>query len=111
MCVWRDQPVGARNHVARAGTVRRHPALLRCGATTVRRCCMSTLVVPLALGVVGVGVIVVVVVALAGLVYELLGRGNPRQDEVDAEREQVTEQIWLDEPVDFESDLRPPREP
>jgi hypothetical protein len=56
-------------------------------------------------------VIVVVVVALAGLVYELLGRGNPRQDEVDAEREQVTEQIGLHEPVAFESDLRPPREP
>jgi hypothetical protein len=72
---------------------------------------MSTLVMPLALGVVGVGVIVVVVVALAGLVYELLGRGNPRQDEVDAEREQVTEQIGLHEPVAFESDLRPPREP
>ena len=70
---------------------------------------MSTLVMPLALGV--VGVIVVVVLALAALVYELLGRGNPRQDEVDAEREQVTEQIGLHEPVDFESDLRPPREP
>jgi hypothetical protein len=66
---------------------------------------------PLALGVVGVGVIVLVVVALAGLVYELLGRGNRRQDEVDAERVQVTEQIGLREPIDFESDLRPPREP
>jgi hypothetical protein len=72
---------------------------------------MSTLVMPLALGVVGVGVIVLVVVALAGLVYELLGRGNRRQDEVDAERVQVTEQIGLREPIDFESDLRPPREP
>jgi hypothetical protein len=72
---------------------------------------MSTLVMPPALGVLGVGVIVVVVVALAGLVYELLGRGNPRQDEVDAEREQVTEQLGLREPIDFESELHPPREP
>ena len=72
---------------------------------------MSTLVMPLAFGVVGVIVIVVVVIALAALVYELLGRGNPRQDEVDAEREQVAEEIGLREPIDFESDLRPPREP
>ena len=72
---------------------------------------MSTLVMPLAFGVVGVIVIVVVVIAPAALVYELLGRGNPRQDEVDAEREQVTEEIGLREPIDFESDLRPPREP
>lgn len=65
----------------------------------------------LALTMVSVIVIVVVVLALAALVYELLGRGNPRQDEVDAEREQVAEQIGLREPIDFESDLRPPREP
>ena len=69
---------------------------------------MSTLVMALALEV---GVTVIVVVVLAGLVYELLGRGNPRQDEVDAEREQVAEEIGLREPIDFESDLRPPREP
>lgn len=69
---------------------------------------MSTLVMALALEV---GVTVIVVVVLAGLVYELLGRGNPRQDEVDAERGQVAEEIGLREPIDFESDLRPPREP
>jgi hypothetical protein len=72
---------------------------------------MSTLVMPLALGVVGVGVIVLVVIVLAGLVYELLGRGNPRQAAVDAEREQVTEQIGPRQPIDFESDLHPPRDP
>ncbi|HEX6713316.1 MAG TPA: hypothetical protein VF066_08020, partial [Thermoleophilaceae bacterium] len=77
-------------------------------ATTVRRCCMSTFVMALALEV---GVTVIVVVVLAGGVYALLGRGNPRQDEVDAEREQVAEQIGLHEPIDFEADLRPPREP
>jgi hypothetical protein len=72
---------------------------------------VCTLAMPLAFGVVGVIVIVVVVLPLAALVYELLGRGNPRQDEMDAEREQVAEEIGLREPIDFESDLRPPREP
>ena len=72
---------------------------------------VCTLVMPLASGVVGVIAIVVVVLPLAALVYELLGRGNRRQDEVDAEREQVAEEIGLREPIDFESDLRPPREP
>ena len=72
---------------------------------------MSTLVGPLAVGVVGIGVILLVVIALAGLVYELITRGNPRQVEVDEERVQVTEQIGLSEPIDFQSDLRPPREP
>ena len=73
--------------------------------------CMSTLVVPLAVGVVGVGLVLLIVVALAGLVYELITRGNPRQVEVDEEREQVAEQIGLSEPIDFQSDMRPPREP
>jgi hypothetical protein len=74
-------------------------------------CCMSTLVVPLAVGVVGIGLVLLIVVALAGLVYELITRGNPRQVEVDEEREQVAEQIGLSEPIDFQSDMRPPREP
>jgi hypothetical protein len=71
---------------------------------------MSTLVVPFAVGVVGVGVVVLIVIALAGLVYELTTRGNPRQVKVDEERVQVTEQIGLSEPIDFQSDMRPPRE-
>jgi hypothetical protein len=43
--------------------------------------------------------------------HELLARGNPRQGEVDEEREQVAEQIGLREPIDFQSELLPPREP
>jgi ABC-type transport system involved in cytochrome c biogenesis permease subunit len=64
-------------------------------------CCMSTVVVPLAVGVVGISLILLIVVALAGLVYELITRGNPRQVEVDEEREQIAEQIGLSEPIDF----------
>ena len=72
-CAWINRLAPAILLLALA--LHRDRALLRCGATTVRRCCMSTLVMPLALGVVGVSVIVVVVIALAGLVYELLGEG------------------------------------
>jgi hypothetical protein len=43
--------------------------------------------------------------------HELLAGANPRQGEVDEEREQVAEQIGLREPIDFQSELRPPREP
>jgi hypothetical protein len=72
---------------------------------------MSTLVGPHAVGVVGMGLILLIVIALVGLVYELITRGNPRQVEVDEEREMVAEQIGLSEPIDFQSDMRPPREP
>jgi hypothetical protein len=72
---------------------------------------MSTVAVPLALGAVGVILIVVVVLVLAALAYGLITRGNPRQVEVDTEREEVAEQVGLREPIDFESDLRPPRDP
>jgi hypothetical protein len=72
-------------------------------------CSMSTLVGWHAVGVVGIGLILPIVVALAGLVYELITRGNPRQVEVDEEREQVAEQIGLSEPIDVQSDMRPPR--
>jgi hypothetical protein len=72
---------------------------------------MSTLVGPHAVAVVGIGLVLLIVVAFAGLVYELITRGNPRQVEVDEEREQVVEQIGLSEPIDFQSDMRPPREP
>jgi hypothetical protein len=41
----------------------------------------------------------------------VITRGNPRQVEVDEEREQIAEQIGLSEPIDFQSDMRPPREP
>jgi hypothetical protein len=71
---------------------------------------MSTVAVPLALGAFGVILIVVVVLALGALAYALITRRNPRQVEVDAEREQVAEQVGLREPIDFEADLRPPRD-
>ena len=71
---------------------------------------MSTVAVPLALGAFGVILIVVVVLALGALAYGLITRRNPRQVEVDAEREQVAEQVGLREPIDFEADLRPPRD-
>jgi hypothetical protein len=73
---------------------------------------MST-VVPLAVGTLGVILIVVLILGvfvLAALAYGLSRRGNPRQVKVDAERERVAEQSLLSEPVDFESDLRPPRD-
>jgi Na+-transporting methylmalonyl-CoA/oxaloacetate decarboxylase gamma subunit len=72
---------------------------------------MSALVGPLAVGVVGVGVVLLIVVTLAGLIYELIRRGNPRQVAVDEEREHVAEQIGLSKPIDFQADMRPPREP
>ena len=72
---------------------------------------MLTVAVPLALGTVGIVLIVVAVIVLAALAYSLLTRDNPRQLEEDADREQVVEQIGLREPVDFQADLRPPREP
>ena len=71
---------------------------------------MSTLALPLAIGALGGILIAVAVIVLAALVYGLITRGNPRQVEVDAEREQVAEQVGLSEPIDFESDMRPPRE-
>jgi hypothetical protein len=72
---------------------------------------MLTLIFPLAVGTVGVILIVVLVLGLAALAYGLFTRRNRRQVKVDAERERVAEQSLLSEPVDFESDLRPPRDP
>jgi Ca2+/Na+ antiporter len=72
---------------------------------------MLTVAVPLAMGTIGIVLIVVAAILLAALAYSLLTRDNPRQLEEDAEREQIVEQIELREPVDFQADLRPPREP
>jgi hypothetical protein len=69
---------------------------------------LSTVVVPLAIGTVGVILIVVAILLIAVLGYSLLIRDNPRQVKVDAEREQVVEEFGMREPVDFESDLKPP---
>jgi hypothetical protein len=72
---------------------------------------MSIVVPPIALGVVGIVLIVVAVFALVGVGYALFTRDNPRQAKLDAEREQVAEQVGLREHPDFESELKPPREP
>jgi hypothetical protein len=80
-------------------------------AEVMTMCWMSTVVGPHAAADRPIGLILLIVVALAGLAYELITRGNPRQIEVDEEREHVAEQIGLREPIDFQSDLRPPREP
>ena len=69
---------------------------------------MSSVVPPLALGTVGIVLIVVVVLVLSALAYSLITRDNPRQLEVDAEREKVAEEIGFRERPDFESELRPP---
>jgi ABC-type transporter Mla subunit MlaD len=72
---------------------------------------MSIVVPPIAVGVVGIVLIVVAVFVLAAVVYGVVTRRNPRQLEVDAEREQVAEQAPLREHTDFESQFKPPREP
>ena len=72
---------------------------------------MSTGVVPLAIGTVGVILLVVAVLAIGALGYALLTRNNPRQVKVDAERERVVEEFGMRAPIDFESDLRPPPDP
>jgi hypothetical protein len=72
---------------------------------------MSTPAVPLALGAAALIVFPLIVIVLAALIYELLGRGNRRQAEVDEEREHVAEQVGFRDSMDFESDLRPPRDP
>ena len=74
-------------------------------------CWMLMFVGPHAVADRPIGLVLLIVVALAGLVYELITWGNRRQVEVDEERERVTEQIGLSEPIDFQSDMRPPREP
>jgi hypothetical protein len=72
---------------------------------------MSSIPLPVALGAFGLILAVVAVLVLAALAYMLLTRNNPRQVEVDAERERAAEQIGLREPIDFDSEFRPPREP
>jgi hypothetical protein len=69
-----------------------------------------SIVPPVAVGVVGIVLLAVAVMVLAALAYMLILRDNPRQLEVDAEREQVAEQAPLREHTDFESQLEPPRE-
>ena len=71
---------------------------------------MSTVVVPLAIGTVGVILLVVALLLIAVLGYSLLIRDNPRQVKVDAEREEVVEQFGMRDPIDFEADFRPPRD-
>jgi hypothetical protein len=72
---------------------------------------MSTVAPPLALGTAGIIVLVVVILVLAAGVYALLTRNDPRQAQIDAEREHVAEEFPLGNPVDFQSEFRPPPDP
>jgi hypothetical protein len=72
---------------------------------------MSTVAPPLALGIAGTIVIVAVVLLLVAGAYALLFRNDPRHAEVDAERERVSEEFPLGNPVDFQSEFRPPPDP
>jgi hypothetical protein len=63
---------------------------------------------PLALSTGWVILIALAALLLAALAYIVLLRDNPRQHELDAEREEVVEELPLKERVDFEADLRPP---
>ena len=72
---------------------------------------MSTVAPPLALGAVGTIVIVAVILLIGAGAYTLLWRKDPREAEIEAERERVAEEFPLGNPVDFQSDLRPPPEP
>jgi hypothetical protein len=69
---------------------------------------MSTVAPPLALGTVAIVLIVVVILVIAAGAYALLARNNPRQAQIDAERERVAEEFPLGNTVDFQSELRPP---
>jgi hypothetical protein len=71
---------------------------------------MSTVVVPLAIGTVGVILLVLAVLVIGAIGYGLLVRDNPRQVRVDAEKERVAEEAFMRDPIDFQADLRPPPE-
>ncbi|HEX4734783.1 MAG TPA: hypothetical protein VH247_10240 [Thermoleophilaceae bacterium] len=72
---------------------------------------MSTVAPPLALGTAGIIVIVAVVLLLGAGAYALLWRNDPREAQIEAERERVSEEFPLGEPVDFQSELKPPSDP
>jgi hypothetical protein len=69
-----------------------------------------SIVPTIAVGVVGIVLLAVAVVLVATLAYMLITRRNPRQLEVDAEREQVAEQAIMRQHPDFESEFKPPRD-
>jgi hypothetical protein len=60
---------------------------------------------------VGIILIAVGIAALSVLAYTLFTRDNPREVAVEAERERVADEAGLRNHIDFEADLRPPREP
>ena len=72
---------------------------------------MSTVAPPLALGVVGTIVLVLVILLIGAAAYALLFRNDPKQAELDAERERVAEEFPLGEPVDYQAEFKPPPEP
>jgi hypothetical protein len=67
--------------------------------------------VPLAVGLIGFLLIGAGILVLVSLAYMLIARNNPRQLEVDAARERTIEEVGLKEPMDFDREFRPPRDP
>jgi hypothetical protein len=73
---------------------------------------MPTLAPPMTLGAGWLVLLaaVLLILVLGGL-YSLVRRDNPRQEKVDAEREHMAEEVLLNQPMDFQSEFRAPREP
>jgi hypothetical protein len=71
---------------------------------------MSTIAPPLALGTAGIIVIVAVVLLIGAGAYALLWRNDPREAQIEAEREQVAEEFPLGNKTDFDAEFRPPPE-
>jgi hypothetical protein len=71
---------------------------------------MSTVAPPLALGTAGIILIVAVILLVGAVGYALLWRNDPREAQIEAERERVSEEFPLGERVDFDSEFRPPPE-
>jgi hypothetical protein len=69
---------------------------------------MSTVAPPLALGTVGIILIVAVILLIGAAAYALLWRNDPREAQIEAERERVAEEIPLGNRVDFDAEFRPP---
>lgn len=73
---------------------------------------MPTLAPPVALGAGWLVLLAAVLLILVlGGIYSLVRRDNPRQEKVDAEREHMAEEVLLNQPMDFQSEFRAPREP
>ena len=71
---------------------------------------MSTVTPPLALGTAGILLIVVALLLIGAAAYAVLWRNDPREAQIEAEREQVAEEFPLGNKPDFDSEFRPPPE-